>query len=77
MASHKTNFLLFFLSSLDEVAASSGCASKSVFVRMVRQESSCVLCQGNARMYDQSELALARYVGRDFVLGMESSGRGW
>ena len=33
------------------VAAAVSCASKAAFVRIVRQELSCALCQGNARMY--------------------------
>ena len=44
-------------------AASDGCASKSAFVRTIQQELSCVLCKGNARMYDRSLLTLARGVG--------------
>ena len=60
-----------FLNDLGEVAASDGCASKSAFVRTVRQELSCALCKGNARMYDRSLLTLARGVGRGFVPGLE------
>ena len=54
-----------------EVAASDGRASLSAFVRTVRQELSCVLCKGNARMYNQSLLMLARGVGRGFMPGLE------
>ena len=54
-----------------EVAASDGRASLSAFVRTVRQELSCVLCKGNARMYDRSLLTLARGVGRGFMPGLE------
>ena len=60
-----------FLNALGDVAASDGCASKSAFVRTVRQELSCVLCKGNARMYDRSLFALTWNVGRGFVPGLE------
>ena len=54
-----------------EVAALHGCASKSAFERTVRQELSCTLCKGNARMYDRSLLTLARGVGRGFMPGLD------
>ena len=43
-----------FLNDLGDVAAANGCASYDAFVRIVRQELSCALCWGNARMYDRS-----------------------
>ena len=58
-------------SDLGDVAASDGYVSKSVFVRTVRQELSCTLCKGNARMYDRSLHAPARGVGRGFMPGLE------
>ena len=60
-----------FLSDLDDVAASHVCASKSAFVRTVRQELRCALCKGTARMYDRSMFTLARGSGRGFMLGLE------
>ena len=63
-----------FFNDLGEVAASDGCAPKSAFVRTVRRELSCARCvraMGNARMYDQSLLTLARGVGRGFMPGLE------
>ena len=47
------------------MAATDGCASKSAFVRTVRQELSC------ARMYDRSPLMLARGVGRGVMPGLK------
>ena len=45
-----------FLNDLGGVAASDGCASKSAFVWRVRQDLSCALCKGNARMcYSEAE----------------------
>ena len=38
---------------------------------MLRQESSCTQCRGNAVMYDRSLLALARCDGKDFMPGFE------
>ena len=60
-----------FLHDLGAVTASDGCASNSAFVRTVRQELSCTLCKGNARVYDRSLLTLARGVGRSFLPGLE------
>ena len=60
-----------FLSDLDDVATSDGCTSQFALVRTVRQELSCALCRGNARMYNQSLLALARGAGRGFMPGLE------
>ena len=57
-----------FLNDIGEVAASHG--SKSAFARTVRQELSCALCKGNARMYDRTLFTLARGVGRGFMLGL-------
>ena len=62
-----------FLNDLGEVAASDGCASKSAFMRTVRQELSCALCKGNARMYDRCLLTLARSVGRGLMPGLETA----
>ena len=54
-----------------KIAASNGCASKSAFVKTVRQELSCELWQGNVRMHDRSLFALARDVVRGFRPGLE------
>ena len=45
--------------------------SKAAFVRIVHQELSCTLCQGNACMYDRSVLLVASGVGRVFMPGLD------
>ena len=62
-----------FLNDLGDVAAADGCASKEAFVRTVRQELSCALCRGNARMYDRSLSSVARGVGRGFSPGLDTA----
>jgi hypothetical protein len=62
-----------FLNDLGDVAAADGCASKEAFVRTVRQELSCALCRGNARMYDRSLISVARGVGRGFSPGLDTA----
>ena len=59
------------LNDLGDVAAADGCASKDTFARTVRQEFSCALCKGNARMYDRSIISVARAVGRGFSPGLD------
>ena len=59
-----------FVSDISEIAASDGCASKSAFVRTVQQELSHALCLGNACVYDQSLLALARCFERGVMPGL-------
>ena len=58
-----------FLDDVGDVAAADSCASKDTFVRIVRQELSCALCRGDARMYDNSRISVARGVG--FSLGLD------
>ncbi len=63
-----------FLSELGDVASAgaNGLVSRAAFVRGARQELSCALCRGNARLYHESMFAIARAVGRSFLPGCES-----
>ncbi len=58
-----------FLSQLGDVAAAGGRVSKSAFVRTAREELSCALARGNARMYGRAMAIVARSVGRAFLPG--------
>ena len=58
---------------LNDLAAADGCASKDTFVRIVRQDLSCALRKGNARMYDRSLISVARGVGRGFSPGLDTA----
>ena len=56
-----------FLSELGDAAAARGRVVKADFVRFAREELSCALCRGNARLYSRSLHELARVVGRVFT----------
>ena len=60
-----------FLNDFGDVAPADGCASKDAFIRIVRQELSCALCWGNARLYDRSLISVAYGVGKGFSPGLD------
>ena len=60
-----------FFNTLGDITTVDSCASKAASVRIVRQELSCTLCWGNARMNDRSPVSVARSVERVFMPGLK------
>ena len=54
---------------LGDLVAQGGRVSKAAFVRRVRQELSCALCRGNARMYCKSLSRIAVNIGSNYWPG--------
>jgi hypothetical protein len=57
------------LSELGDLVAQGSRVSKAAFVRRVRQELSCALCRGNARMYYKSLSRVAMNIGSNYWPG--------
>ena len=59
------------ISELGDAVEASGRGSKAVFVRNVRQQISCALCRGNARMYHHTLGLVTQRVGRGYQPGCD------
>ena len=59
------------ISELGDAVEASGRGSKAMFVRNVRQQLSCALCRGTARMYHHTLGLVTQRVGRGYRPGCE------
>ena len=59
------------ISELGDAVEESGRGSKAMFVRNVRQQLSCALCRGNARMYHHALGLVTQRVGRGYQQGCD------